>query len=324
MPALADRASTAIVGHEKERERLRSAAAEQRLAHALLFAGPDGIGKRAVAIGLAISLQCSEDRPQAPILDGCGECAACRQVAAGSHPDVQLVGVPSGRKEIGIDRIRELKRFVQLRPVYDRGKVVVIDDAHMLTVAAQNALLKTLEEPPHGSLLILVASNADSLLPTVRSRCQRIQFQPLPTPLVERLLVERHGIDAAAARILSAAAEGSPGRALALRRSFVGERWEQLRQTLAALGSARYVHLAKMAQELITPETDVAIKLEALLREYRDQAVSELDPENATWTPLPATLRRADAVYEAWRTMRRTNPNRQLLLEALLLRLSRS
>jgi len=335
-----DLSPTAIVGHERERERLRAAAADQRLAHALLFAGPDGIGKRTVAVGLATWLHCSQrgvethsaetHSAETHGAEACGSCAPCRQVAAGSHPDMQVVGIAAGRKEIGIDRIRELKRFMQLRPVAGTAKIAIIDDAHMLTVAAQNALLKTLEEPPHGSLVILVASTADALLPTVRSRCQRIQFHPLSADAVEHLLVDRHGIDAATARALAAAADGSPGRALALRRSLAGESWERLRQALATLGHARYVQLALMVQELTNPEADLGVKLEALLREYRDDAVRAVGaahlaaPSQLATAPVSATLRRADAVHEARRTLRRTNPNRQLLLEALLLRLART
>src|SRR5262249_21383142 len=162
-----------IRGHESTRAMLCAAATDDRLPHAWLFAGPDGVGKCMVATALAAWLHC-ETRGA----DACGACASCRQIAAGSHPDVLLVRVAPGKKEIGVDRAREVKRFTQLQPVRGRVKVAIIDDAHMLTVAAQNALLKTLEEPPERSLLIVIAHNADALLPTVRSRCQRVPFLP--------------------------------------------------------------------------------------------------------------------------------------------------
>jgi DNA polymerase-3 subunit delta' len=314
-----------VVGHDAQRERLHRAVAQHRLAHALFFAGPDGIGKRTLAVELAGWMLCDQGGAAA-----CGNCAACRQIAAGSHPDVQVIGVAAGRKEIGIDRIRDLKRFMSLQPAAGGAKVAIIDDAHLLTVAAQNALLKTLEEPPHGALLVLVASAPDSLLPTVRSRCQRIQFHPLSASTVEQLLIDRHGIEPTTAAALAAVADGSPGRALTLCRSLVSSEWQQLRQALATLGRARYVHLARMAQELATPEGEVGVKLETLFRAYRDAALRAAGvaqpsvPAPPSSESLSVILRRADAVHDAWRTLRRGNPNRQLLLEALLLRLART
>jgi len=309
----------AIRGHERACAFLRAAVANQRLAHALLFAGPDGIGKRAVAGALAAWLECTAGGD-----DACGTCASCRQAAAGSHPDLQIIAVAAGKKEIGVDRVRELKRFTQLQPLGGTMKIGIVDDAHMLTVAAQNALLKTLEEPPPRSLLILVANNPDALLPTVRSRCQRVQFAPLPTAVVVELLTTQHGVDAATARDLAALAEGSPGRALALSRSFVGGRRQQLLEALATLGTARYVQLAQMAQELSHPEAEATVKLETLLHACRDDALRAVGAAPPPSRRLRGALRRADVVADAWNALRRGSPNRQLLLEALLLRLART
>ena len=317
----------AIHGHERVCNFLRAAVGNGRLAHALLFAGPDGIGKRSVALAFAAWMHCTTGGS-----DACGVCAACRQIAAGSHPDVQLVAVAAAKKEIGVDRVRELKRFMQLRPMLGKTKVAIIDEAPLLTLAAQNALLKTLEEPPDHSLLILVASSPDALLPTVRSRCQRLQFAPLPVDLVAAIVAGVAGVDAPAARELAILAEGSPGRALALGRGLVGAGRARLIEALAGLNAARYVHLAHMAHELNHPEADAGVKLETLLAQYRDDALRAIGaPQLALHPPSPAAapasthalLRRADAVYDAWSATRRGNPNRQLLFEALLLRLAR-
>jgi len=315
----------AIQGHERAGAFLRAAVGNERLAHALLFAGPDGVGKRSVALAFASWVHC-----QAGGSDACGACASCRQIAAGSHPDVQLVTVPTGKKEIGVDRVRELRRFVQLRPVLGKTKVAIIDDAPFLTVAAQNALLKTLEEPPAHSLLVLIASNPDALLATVRSRCQRLQFAPLPVDVVAAIVTRVAGIEAEMARELAVLAEGSPGRALALGRAIVGEGRERLIEALAGLDVARYVRLAHMAHELSHPEADAGVKLETLLAQYRDDALRAIGapqlalhpPSTLSDLPAAALLRRGDAVYETWSALRRGNPNRQLLFEALLLRLA--
>jgi DNA polymerase-3 subunit delta' len=315
-----------IRGHERVCAFLRTASAQERLAHALLFAGPDGVGKRQVALALAAFLQCAQCAE-----DACGSCAPCRQIAAGSHPDVLVVGVPAGKKEIPVDRMRELKRFVQLQPVLAKAKVVIIDDAHMLTIAAQNALLKTLEEPPGRSFVILVANNLDALLPTVRSRCQAVRFGPLPTDTVVDILSTAHGIEVPLAREVAALAEGSPGRAMVLSHVLTAEARAGLGGELAALGNARYLAIMRLASLLNQPENATAVKLELLLSLYRDAAVrsvgaAHLAPAAAdpVAAPVRTILRHAERVSEACETLRRSTPNRQLLLEALLLGIARS
>jgi len=311
-----------VRGHQRAREFLRSALAHGRLPHALLFAGADGIGKRSLALAFVARLQCERDGE-----DACAECASCRQIAAASHPDVQLVSVTPGKKEIGIDRIREVKRFMQLQPLRGKAKVAILDGADLLTTAAQNALLKVLEEPPARSFLLLVSSNPEALLATVRSRCQRLQFAPLPTDTVVEILTAGSEIDAVAARELALLAEGSPGRAQMLGACLAGVSREAWRQQLPGAEQARYVRLARTANELSSPESQVAVKLEMLLSDFRDEAVHSLSAERFDASPaaaikLRSVLRRADAVDAAWNLIRRGNPNRQLLLDALLLRLA--
>jgi DNA polymerase-3 subunit delta' len=309
-------------GHERAREFLRAALAHDRLPHALLFTGVDGIGKHALALAFVARLQCERDGE-----DACGECSCCRQIAAASHPDVQLLAVTPGKKEIGIERIRELKRFMQLQPMRGRAKVAIVDEAHRLTIPAQNALLKVLEEPPARSFLFLVSSNPGALLATVRSRCQRLQFAPLSTDVVVDILTATSKIDAAAARELALLSEGSPGRAQTLEACLAGVSRETWRQRLAGVEEAGYVRLARMANELSSPESQVAVKLEMLLSDLRDQAVDNVSAEACGASPGAAIRlrhlgQRADAVDAAWNLIRRGNPNRQLLLEALLLQLA--
>jgi DNA polymerase-3 subunit delta' len=325
MPAEPLKGFGAIRGHQRVCDFLRAAVANDRLPHALLFAGADGVGKHSVARALVAWLLC-EAAAEAKGDDACGRCASCRQVAAGSHPDLQGLSVASGKKEIGVDRARDVKRFTQLRPLRGRIKVAVIDDAHMLTVAAQNALLKTLEEPPQHSLLILVAHNPDALLATVRSRCQRVQFSPLPHDAVIEILTRDHGLTPSAAQQLAALAEGSPGRALALSRCVTSTEGAP---QLAGLAGARYVDLMRVANQIGLPEADTGTKLDLLLSQLRDAAVrflggSTTGAASAGARRLRATLLAAERVHEAREAMRRGNPNRQLLLEALLLRLART
>jgi len=310
----------AVRGHERVRDFLRAAVTQDRLPHALLFVGPDGVGKRCLALALVAWLQCEQGGD-----DACGTCASCRRIAAGSHSDVQLVTVATGKKEIGIDRIREVKRFMQLRSVGGRLKVALIDDAHVLTAAAQNALLKVLEEPPARSFLILISSHPDALLTTVRSRCQRLQFGTLPTDVVRDLLTASTDVAAAEADELAELSEGSIGRAQKLLACLSGQSRDHWRQRLAGMRDARYVQLAQAAQELNAPESQVVMKLEMILSELRDAAVQCVRGDSAAparRAELAAILKRADAVDAACHRIQRSNPNRQLLLEALLLRLA--
>jgi len=310
MPANRVKPFAEIRGQDRTRDYLRTATREDRLAHALLFAGADGIGKFSLAQAFAVWMLCEEGGD-----DSCGECAACRQAAAGSHPDVLVVTVAPGKKEIGVDRARELKRFTQLQPLSGKAKVGIIDGAHLLTVAAQNAMLKTLEDPPRRSILILVANNPDALLPTVRSRLQRVPFSPLPEDDVVAVLTEQHDLTPKAARELAALAEGSPGRALMLR-SCLESGGAEVANEFASLKDAGYLELMQVLTRLTQPEGEIGAKLEMALARLRDDAAAAANPR--------AALRRADAVRDALNALRRTNPNRQLLLEALLLRVTRA
>lgn len=301
-------------GHESAAAFLRKAAGDGCLAHSLMLSGSDGIGKRSLALAFAAWLQCSSRGE-----DSCGTCSGCRQVAAQTHPDLRLVSIASGKKEIGVDQARDLKHWISLRSAQGNTKIGILLDAEMLTVAAQNALLKTLEEPPAASILIVVTNNADALLPTVRSRCQRVPIRPLSTEVVAQLLVERHGVPRASAEDLARLAEGSPGRALALQDLLRDSNTSELLIELATHPSGRYVRLTKMAAALNTPESSTNVKLELLLAKYRDAALAAAASSPAA---LPALERGSSAVANMLSALRRTNPNRQLLLEALMLRLA--
>jgi len=312
MPATKVTRFASVHGHDAAIELLRSALSSECLAHSLLLSGPDGIGKRSLALAFAAWVYCTNRGD-----DSCGECAGCRQVAAQSHPDLRLVTIPSGKKEIGVEQARDLKRWITLRSAQGNTKIAILLDAEMLTLAAQNALLKTLEEPPAGSMLMVVANNADAMLATVRSRCQRIPLRPLAMPLVTQILVDEHQVSPAIAGDLARLAEGSPGRALALQEILGDAKVAEWMTELATHPSARYVRQAQMAAALMNPESAVTAKLELLLHRYRDQALEPTASPAFTRT----LLQRAGAVTQALSALRRTNPNRQLLLEALLLQL---
>ena len=213
-----------IDGHDDVVEQFRRAIARGRLASSFLFAGPAGIGKRTFALKLAQAMLC-QTRPEAA-LDPCGACPSCSQVTAGTHPDVIMIAKPEGKADIPVELLigdREHRRQqglchdLGMKPSIGGRRIAVIDDADYLNPAGANALLKTLEEPPPRSMLILIGTTPAKQLPTIRSRCQLIRFQPLPIETVAALLVSKGFVaDPAEARRLARFSEGSLQRALEL------------------------------------------------------------------------------------------------------------
>ncbi len=208
-----------ITGHQALLALLARAASRDTLPQSLIFSGPDGVGKKLTAIALAQALNCTQTQARdssAPDagggddgIDACGVCSICRRVALGTHPDVRVI--PSAIK---VDDIRDVIDSSGYRPFEGKRRVFILDEADGLSNEIQNALLKTLEEPPRSSSFILVTSRPDLLLPTVRSRCPILRFGRLPTAQVERWLQDHKDVDAATAHAAAFAAEGSLGRAL--------------------------------------------------------------------------------------------------------------
>jgi DNA polymerase-3 subunit delta' len=208
-----------VRGHDALVEGFRRAVRRDRLAHAYLFVGPTGVGKRLFAGELAKALLC--EGPTAANLEACDRCSACILVEAGTHPDFFAAGRPDESPNIPIEVVRELCHGLALKPARGRGKVAILDDADDLNDpitlhAAANAFLKTLEEPPPGSVLLLIATNSEQQLSTIVSRCQVVRFAPLPQKVVAELLLANGISDAAMVERLVRLSDGSPGQALDL------------------------------------------------------------------------------------------------------------
>ncbi|MDA1184533.1 MAG: DNA polymerase III subunit delta' [Acidobacteria bacterium] len=206
-----------VAGHPRVLALLARAVARDTLPPALLLAGPRGVGKRRTAVALAEVLNCLE-LPAAgdAETDACGACSSCLRIARRVHPDVVIIE-PGDTGAIKIDEIRDVIDRANYRPFEGRRRAVIVDDADAMVPAAQNALLKTLEEPRPGSVFVLVSSMPDALLPTVQSRCPRLRFGRLSASDVAGVLMRDHEYDEAEARAAAADADGSVGAALASR-----------------------------------------------------------------------------------------------------------
>jgi DNA polymerase III subunit delta' len=204
-----------IRGHDRVVESLRESVSQGRLPHAFLFVGPEGIGKRAFARTFARALLC--ERAADRTLDPCGLCPGCLQVEAGAHPDLLEVKRPEDKHELPIKVIRDLCIDLGMKPARGTRKVAIVDDADDLNDEAANAFLKTLEEPPPGSALILIGTSAEAQLDTIVSRCRVVRFEPLSESDLAAVLLERGIVDdpAQAARLARLGA-GSVSRARGL------------------------------------------------------------------------------------------------------------
>ncbi|MBW2467070.1 MAG: DNA polymerase III subunit delta' [Deltaproteobacteria bacterium] len=199
-----------ILGHEKAKHLLLEAAAKNKIGHAYLFRGPDGVGKKRTALALAAYLNCKSPLEK----DACCTCGSCRKYNSGSHPDFIHI-IPDGAA-IKIGQVRELKHQLSFAPLEAAVRVIILEDVHTMKREAANSLLKTLEEPAENNLLILTADQAGEILPTIISRCQIIPFGPLDYKDMARVLMREKGIDNPKALTVAAAAEGSLGRAMLL------------------------------------------------------------------------------------------------------------
>lgn len=256
------------VGHEDPESRFRRTIARGRLASTYLLIGPEGVGKRTFAEGLAAALLC--DRSGGETLEPCGACQSCHLTAAGSHPDLLRVARPEGKATLPLDlflgpsdkRNRAgLCHDLALKPLVSDRRVAIIDDADHFSVEAANCLLKTLEEPPPRSLILLVGTSLSRQLPTIRSRSQVVRFGRLEPQQVEQVLMgDRLQIDAEEARLLAASCNGSVGRAIELREGSLGRANDAL---LARLNTPR---LDPNALARVLEEESKAVGTEPRLR----------------------------------------------------------
>lgn len=258
-----------VIGQEGPKRILTRALERDRLAHAYLFFGPEGVGKEAMALALAQAILCEKERASA-----CGECSSCRRVAALTHPDVLFIFPapreldPAREREvldsiaeepyarlrpwanpvISIERIRAIRHDSALKSFEGRGRVVIIAEADAMTAEAANALLKLLEEPPPATTLVLTTTTVQALLPTIVSRCQQVRFAPLTPLQIERALTERRQVPEQQAHLIAGMANGSYRKAIEWLHEDVDRRRDEVIELLRTVIRADHDHVLHAEQ----------------------------------------------------------------------------
>jgi DNA polymerase-3 subunit delta' len=318
-----------VIGQERVIDGLARAVTSGHVPHAYLFEGPPGVGKRGTALGLALALICE----RAPAR-GCGACETCRRIEAGLHPDAPTFA-PDGAQLV-VEQAKAIVALAQSRPHEAVARVIIVDDADALNASAANSLLKTLEEPAPRNHLVLCTSAPERLLPTIRSRAQRVRFRALGEASLLRIAAA-HGIEPEQAAVAVALADGSAARMLA-QASDGGEgpsRWQALDRLRAAVTAVGMTPALDAASELASDKENKAAlpPLVALLaRVYRDALVTAAGaPELALFADRarelsalepPRLLRALAAIVEADAGLA-ANVNPTLALERLLVELRR-
>jgi len=300
-----------LLGQEKAKTVLERIFVSGRMAHAYLFRGPDGIGKKGCAGLVAARLNCH----QPTTTGGCGECSSCKKYLSGNHPDIVFLSPENGI--IKIDQVRALCRSLSYPPYESSLRVVILEDVHSMRVEAANSLLKTLEEPPEKNLLILTAESSKAVLPTIQSRCQTINFYPLSYEQTARVIMKNHSeIGEKEAYLLSELAGGSPGIALTIDKKELVPLYHALIGVLTEAKTDRQTSAILQAAEKVAALKEDLPLLFGLLRIWlRELMVAGSGIENEQRQRL-----RLEALAGAERQLAR-NCNRTLVCEVLLFNL---
>lgn len=254
-----------LVGHEQIKEHLQTAIREHKPFHAYIFQGDVGVGKEAVATTFAAGLQCHGEGEKP-----CKACVSCHQTESGNQPDV--IWVNREKASLGVDEIREkLCNTMGIKPFSSPYKVYIVPEAEKMTEAAQNALLKTIEEPPEYGVVILMTSNINELLPTIRSRCLTMEFRPLSTVTVEEFLRTQCQVPDYLAKASAAFAQGNLGKAVRYARSedFI-ERKDKILSLLRNVNQMDLSEMLAIIKDLGTRKEEVRDYIDLMSLWYRD------------------------------------------------------
>lgn len=320
-----------IVGHEQIKEHMQAAIRDKKPFHAYLFQGEEGVGKEALARTFAAGLQCQSESTDKP----CKECVSCRQMESGNQPDV--IWVTREKASLGVDEIRkQLCNTMDIKPFSSPYKIYLVPEAEKMTEAAQNALLKTIEEPPEYGIVILMTSNISALLPTIQSRCLTMEFRPLSTAVVESFVKEHCQVPDYQARASAAFAQGNLGKAMRYAKSedFI-ERKDHIISLLRHVEQMDLSEMLAVIKDLGTRKDEVRDYIDLMVLWYRDvllfKATKDINQllfqDEASYISREASHRSYEKIeeilqaFEKAKVRLRANVNFDITMELMLLTL---
>lgn len=320
-----------VYGHEKQIRVLQTAMARDRIPHAYLFYGPEGVGKGTVAGVFAKALNCKK---RGDSLDACDACPSCLKIDHGNHSDVMTIS-PQGQF-IKIREIRELQEQMKFSPFEGGKRIVIIVDADRMNIESANAILKTLEEPSLSNILILITSRPHQLPATILSRCQHVRFNPLRQETIARFLEEKLSLDSKSAHLIALSSGGSIGKARAMNdESYLITR-ETVLDIIARIKTKDPIKLLSALNDFGQERKDITERLGILITGYRDALVyketGDRDniinqdhieiiksvAESESGLHIVNCIRAVDRASD----MINQNANKQLTLEVMMFRLS--
>ena len=255
-----------VIGHNDIIQYIQNAVSQDKVSHAYILNGERGSGKKMLADLFAMTLQCEEHTP-----NPCGECHSCKQAKSGNHPDIIHV-THEKPNTISVDDIRtQVNNDIVIKPYSSPYKIYIIPEADLLSVQAQNALLKTIEEPPAYAVIFLLTENAESLLPTIMSRCVMLKLRNIKTTLIKKYLMEQMQIPDYQADICAEFAQGNMGRAIMLASSeHFNEIKEEALQLLKHINEMEISEIVSAIKKIGTYKLSINDYLDIIMIWYRD------------------------------------------------------
>jgi len=321
-----------VYGHEKQIKVLQSAMAKDRIPHAHLFYGAEGVGKKTVAEAFAKALNCKSGRDS---LDACDACSSCLKIDHGNHPDV--ITIKAQGQSIIIQEIRELQEQMKFSPFEGGKRIFIVVDADRMNIVSANAILKTLEEPSASNILVLLTSRPHQLPATVLSRCQHLRFNPLRRETVASFLEEKSSLDHKSAHLIALSSGGSIGKA----RAMYDESYLTTRATvldiIARIKTKDPLKLLSALNDFGQERKDIMERLGILMTGYRDALVYKETGDrdsliNQDYIDIIKSVAESEAGRDIVRCIRAVdwafhtlsqNANKQLTLEVMMFTLSR-
>jgi DNA polymerase-3 subunit delta' len=334
-----------VIGHQEEIKFLQNVLRSHRIAHAYLFYGPEGVGKEFCALQFATALLCEKPKES----EACGKCPSCIRVKHQTHPNLIRVEQKETDTFLKIDTIREVRKEIGLKAFEGSRRVYLIPAADQMMPQAANALLKTLEEPSENVILILIATDLHSILPTIISRCQLVRFYRLSRELIKSRLLEKSQIAESDAELYALLAEGSLGRAKHLVEGEFLTARNQVLDIISGFSGAQTIRVFRAAEELLDAELDFAELTDLLTVWFRDILIYQrtgvqsrgllMNPDKETAVARSATIWSAEQLEQAINQLAMVKQlswklggtrygwysgmNQQLALESVLLPLSK-